>query len=86
VKGEVRLGTGDPCTTGYLLGAISIGYGFYGESIKVIPDFENEVYEGQVFAKGRIRTITLLIICIKLIIDSNFRTLLKKFNKFKEEL
>lgn len=86
VKGVVRIGLDDPCSTGYLLGALSMVYPIYADKIQIIPDFQEEVLEGQVDAKGRIRAFTLLIIGIKLILNDNFKTLLKNVKELKEEL
>ena len=86
VKGFVRIGLDDPCNTGYLLGVLSMVYPIYADKIQIIPDFQEEVLEGQVDAKGRIRAFTLLIIGIKLILDNNFKTLLKNVKELKEEL
>ncbi|SHM23461.1 Protein of unknown function [Anaerosporobacter mobilis DSM 15930] len=86
VKGVVRIGLDDPCSTGYLLGALSMAYPIYADKIQIIPDFQEEVLEGQVDAKGRIRAFILLIIGIKLILNDNFKTLLKNVKELKEEL
>ena len=86
VKGFVRIGLEDPCNTGYLLGVLSMIYPIYADKIQIIPDFQEEVLEGQVDAKGRIRAFTLLIIGIKLILNDNFKTLLKNVKELKEEI
>ncbi|HKL79765.1 MAG TPA: DUF2953 domain-containing protein, partial [Mobilitalea sp.] len=62
LKLRLTFGTGDPCSTGQALGAFSILYGFYGDNISITPDFENKVFEGKHYAKGRIRIGSLLII------------------------
>lgn len=85
IKGVVRFGLDDPCNTGYLLGVLSLVYPIYADKIQIIPDFQEEVLEGQVDAKGRIRAFTLLIIGIKLILDDNFKKLLKNVKELKEE-
>lgn len=86
VKGFVRIGLEDPCNTGYLLGVLSMAYPIYAGKIQIIPDFQEEVLEGKVDARGRVRALTLLIIGIKLILDNNFKTLLKNVKELKEEL
>lgn len=86
VKGFVRIGLEDPCNTGYLLGVLSMIYPIYADKIQIVPDFQEEVLEGQVDAKGRIRAFTLLIIGIKLVLDDNFKTLIKNVKELKEEL
>lgn len=85
VKGSIFFGTGDPCNTGQILGIASVFYGIYGDKIQITPNFEEEVIEGELFVKGRIRLFTLLIIVIKLIRNRNFRQLLKNAKQLKEE-
>lgn len=86
LKIELEFGTGDPYTTGQILGVLAVLYAFYGNSMQVIPNFEEEIIKGSVFCIGRIRLFTLLIICIRLVIDKNFKKLLKNFKGLKEDL
>ncbi|MBH1939691.1 DUF2953 domain-containing protein [Mobilitalea sibirica] len=86
LKSRVIFGTGDPCSTGQALGAFSILYSFYGDNIVITPDFENKVFEGEHFARGRIRLITILIIVIKLIRDKRFIRLKRNAKTLKEAL
>jgi hypothetical protein len=86
LKSRIVFGTGDPCTTGQALGFMGILYSFYGDKIVIIPDFENKIFEGNHYARGRIRLITLLIIVIKLIRDRRFKNLKKNFQLLKEAL
>jgi hypothetical protein len=65
---------------------MGILYGFYGDRVVIIPDFENKVFEGKHYARGRIRLITLLIIVIKLISDKRFKRLKSNFLILKEAL
>ncbi|WP_312104663.1 DUF2953 domain-containing protein [Lachnoclostridium sp.] len=85
-KGYIHFGTGDPASTGQILGVASVFYGYYGKYLKVVPDFEEEVLEGELFIKGRIRLFNLLIIGIKLLRDKNFKRLIKNTKLLKEEL
>ncbi len=85
IKGILRIGLEDPCDTGMLLGGLSIFYPLYENKIEIIPDFQEEVLEGKVDAKGRIRACTLFIIGIKLLLDDNFKKLLKNAKELKEE-
>lgn len=83
---NLQFGTGDPCSTGQVLGVLSVFYGYYGKSIQLIPNFNESVLKGTIFCIGRIRLLTLLIICIKLILDKKFKQLLNNFKVLKEEL
>ena len=82
---SIYFGTGDPCSTGQALGAISIAYSFIGEHLQVRPNFEEAVFEGTLYAKGRIRLFTVLLIGIKLYFNQYFQELLKNTNSLKEE-
>ena len=86
IRGYVKFGTGDPCSTGQILGVLALLLPVYKDSLKVVPDFENGMIEGDIFLKGRIRFMTLLIICIKLLLNKACRQLYKNYLKLKEEL
>jgi hypothetical protein len=86
LKIEIEIGTGDPCTTGQVVGLLAVVYGYYGENVQIIPNFETSILEGSIFCLGRIRIATLLIICIKLILNDHFKQLIKNMKAFKEEL
>jgi hypothetical protein len=86
LKLDLEFGTGDPSSTGQVLGLLAVFYGYYGKSMQVIPNFEEEILKGSLLCLGRIRLLTLLIICIQLILDKNFRNLLKNFKTLKEDL
>lgn len=86
MKARILFGTGDPCSTGQILGFMGILYSLYGDKVQIVPDFENKVFEGSVEARGRIRLVTVLIIVIKLILDKKFKQLKKNFQILKEAL
>lgn len=84
-KARIEFGTGDPYSTGQVLTYLAPFYGIYGNSAIIIPNFDEELFEGSVSCIGRIRLFTLLIICLKLILDKNFRQLMKNYKVFKED-
>lgn len=86
LKSEIVFGTGDPCSTGQLLGVLGFLYGFYGDKIRITPDFENSRLEGKHDARGRIRLVTILIIVVKLILDKRFKQLKTNATLLKEAL
>lgn len=79
VSGTVQFGFEDPYTTGRILTYISPFYGWYGRTIQVIPVFDEQVLNGELSLKGRIRIATLLFIGFQVWRDKNFRTLLKRW-------
>ena len=78
IEGDVVFGTGDPATTGKVIGAIAAVYEFFPEKLHIVPDFEEQRYEGHIRARGKIRLIHVVIIAIRLIADKNFRYVVKK--------
>lgn len=81
MKGKVKFGFDDPYTTGQVLMYISPFYGIYGRRFQIVPVFEETVLEGEAWLKGRIRIGTVLAVCVRMLLDKNFRTLLKKWRK-----
>lgn len=62
IKGSLRIGTGDPASTGQVLAVYGMLYPFLGNQIMVTPDFEQQIVEGELFIKGRI-TLFRLVKC-----------------------
>lgn len=79
--GWVRFGFDDPYKTGQILTYISPFYGLYARKFQVMPVFGEKVLEGEGKLKGRIRIGTVLVIGLRMLLDKNFRVLLKKFLK-----
>lgn len=75
-KGYASYGTGDPATTGKLLGVIAVFFGVIGRSISVVPDFENKKLIGDFFIKGKFRAFVLLSAFFKLMKDKNIKKVL----------
>lgn len=81
VRGELHFGTEDPALTGEILGGISIFYPLFMDNVKVTPDFENSVLEGELFLKGRLRPVTVLRIGWRLYRDKNVRWMYRRLNR-----
>lgn len=86
LRSDLTFGTGDPCSTGQILGLLGILYGFYGNAINITPDFENRVLKGSLYARGRIRLGTILIIIIRFLLDRRFKELKANYQLLKEAL
>ena len=85
MRGKVIFGTGDPCSTGELLGVLALFFAWYGNGVQIIPDFEQKRIEGNVSFRGRIRMITLICIAWRIIKNKDGRKLLHEWEKWKEE-
>lgn len=86
INGRVKFGTGDPCSTGQALGVLSLFYAYYGESVTIIPDFEEKILEAEIWARGRIRLGTLLALALQLWLHKDFKAVVEDFKQLKEEL
>lgn len=78
VRGEVHFGTGDPASTGEILGGISIFYPIFIDNVKVLPDFEQRCLEGELFVKGRVQLVVVLWVILRLLMDKNVRYVYRK--------
>lgn len=59
---KVRYGFEEPETTGWLAVRLAVIYGLLGMDIELIPDFEQQIFEGEVYLKGRIRLFGILLL------------------------
>ena len=80
IRGEVYFGMEDPALTGEILGGIGIFYPVFMDNVKVYPNFQESVLEGELFAKGKLRVITVLRIALRLWMDKNVRYVYRKLS------
>lgn len=81
IKGRIRFGFEDPYYTGKVLTAVSPFYGLYAKSLSLEPVFGEKALEGELHIRGRVRAATLLWIGVRVLLNKNFRTLLRKWRK-----
>lgn len=83
INGYLRFGLEDPYNTGQVLAVLSVLYPFYGEHFQVYPEFEQKIIEGDVFFKGRIHFMHLLLVLGRLYFDKNVKTAYKNYKTIK---
>lgn len=81
LEADILFGTGEPDITGYVLGLYGMLIPYLGNHVNVTPDFETAVLKGRIFAKGRIRTITIIINALHILLDSNLKPVIQKFKR-----
>ena len=74
-------GTGDPSSTGQLLSVYGMLYPFIGNHVFLQTDFENQIVEGDLYIKGKIKIWVFLWAAFKLFIDKDLRRVLKLLKK-----
>ncbi len=76
---DLLYGFDDPALTGEITGILSAVFLSSGKRVSLRPDFDRSIIEGELFFKGRIRIITLVIILWKLYFNKDFRKLYREF-------
>lgn len=79
LSGHLKFGLSNPADTGQILGVIAMVPLFYQTELQIEPDFEAEdnYIQGQVYVKGHICCIHLVILVIRLLRDEKIRTLIR---------
>ena len=76
-KGSLTFGTGQPDTTGYLMGIYGMLSPVAGKLLTVEPDFENRILQAQLWIKGRIFPFAVLHHGLRILLDPDLLKLLK---------
>lgn len=84
-KLDMNFGTGDPASTGQLLGVISFTYPIFKNNLNIMPDFEKQILEGNLFLKGRIQVYMLAWIAISLYRDKNIKSMLYQLQNLRRK-
>lgn len=80
-KAFFRFGMEDPDDTGQILVWYSMLYPIFGQHIEIEPSFDEEIFEFEATASGKITIAILLRIALKIYFDKNFKKLLKLIKK-----
>lgn len=80
---NLHFGFEDPSVTGKTLAALSMLYPFYGEHVRIVPDFENAILEGDVYLKGKIHGVYAIRLAWSLFFDKNIQTTYKRITNWK---
>ena len=78
LQGYIHFGMKDPASTGEIAGIIAMFIPLYDGYFQVVPEFEHACFEGNVYMKGRIRIVSILIIGLKIIFNKNLIKVMKK--------
>lgn len=78
VTGSVEFGTGDPASTGEVLGAVAACYAVFPKGLKIRPDFQEKKLEADVRAKGHFFLIVVLVHALFIVLRKEFRHLLRR--------
>lgn len=86
LKARIRFGAETPDVTGYVCGVYGILASVLGKNFVFLPVFEEKCLEGELYAAGHIRVITLLIHVLKIYFDKNFKLLRSRLKNHSEKV
>lgn len=73
IDGKVVFGTGDPCTTGWILGAVSMVPLAYTEGLRICPEFEEKRFQADGYVKGKARLGYMVRLVIRGYLDPDIK-------------
>lgn len=79
ISGEIHFGIEDPYLMGQLLSILAVFYPMYGKNLILTSVFDENMLEGSCSVKGRVRIGTVLFLGLRILLDRNFRRLLRRF-------
>lgn len=75
---HLHFGFADPALTGKVLGYLAFLYSLYGDRMTVIPEFEEEILEGEAQLSGKIRAGRLVWYMLPVVLNPCFFRLIKQ--------
>lgn len=83
LKGTVHYGFEDPYHTGQVLAALGVVYPWLGEAVSVYPDFEKRILQGDLYVKGTVRALYVVLLIWKLVWCKDVRTTYHHIRSFE---
>lgn len=72
LQGSIHFGLEDPATTGQLLGVVGMLYPVYRNHFVIAPDFEQQIFEGKIYAKGRVQIGRMTFLLLRFMLTRDF--------------
>lgn len=81
ISGKIAFGAENPEMTGKIFGMYGMLYAFLGKKISLVPYFEEEILEGEIYFRGHITMAVLLMIALRVYFDKNIREFMHAVRK-----
>ena len=72
LQGSIHFGLEDPATTGQLLGVVGMLYPVYRNHFVIAPDFEQQIFEGKIYAIGRVQIGRMTFLLLRFMLTRDF--------------
>lgn len=79
----VHYGFEDPYRTGQVLAGVGMLYPFLGKHAQVVPDFENQILEGNIYIRGKLCGIHFVTFAFRLLLNKAIRNTYKDVRSFE---
>lgn len=77
----LRIGFDDPAVTGQILAYYSMLFPIFGNTIKIQPEFEDTILEGNLYAKGKITVFVFVQVAWTIFFNKDIRNFLELLKK-----
>lgn len=78
---KIHFGCDNPADTGQVLALLSIVYPLLADSLDITPEFDEVLFEAQLYARGRITVFVLIRSGMKIYFSKNFKHLKRSYKK-----
>lgn len=88
IRGRVLFGAGSPDVTGYVYGGYCVGSSMFPKRICLClePDFERQVFEGEVVIKGHFMVFTLILDGLRVFFDRRLKKIRRKIKHHQNKM
>ena len=83
---DLDFSLGSPDTTGQVSGVLSLFPPVYDKKVRIIPDFVDEelYFDGNVYIKGKLQLISVVIFALVILLDSNTKRIINEIKQLKK--
>ncbi|MBR6229585.1 MAG: DUF2953 domain-containing protein [Eubacterium sp.] len=86
ITGTLEFGTGDPASTGLILGGVSLMRTAHRKGVSITPNFEEKCLVGNCELRGRIRGVYFVRMAIRIWFDKEVRRLWKRYRRMNKQV
>ena len=86
LKGSLEFGTGEPDSTGMILGGVSLMKVVYSKDVNIVPNFDEKCLIGDMEVRGRIRAVYFVRMALRIWFNKDVHRLWKRFRHMRKKI
>ena len=86
LKGSLEFGTGEPDSTGMILGGVSLMRVVYSKDVNIVPNFDEKCLIGDMEVRGRIRAVYFVRMALRIWFNKDVHRLWKRFRHMRKKI